>query len=73
LAKANIVGVSPLHHSFGIAEARLVAPGEPKRSVLLERITRLGQGRMPPLATSVVDWDGAKMLREWIERLPKAE
>jgi len=73
LAKANIVGVNPLHYSFGIAEARLVAAGEPGRSVLLERITRLGQGRMPPLATSVVDRDGAALIRKWIEQLPKAE
>ncbi|HUY33092.1 MAG TPA: PQQ-dependent sugar dehydrogenase [Pirellulales bacterium] len=73
LAKANIVGVSPLHHAFGIAEAKLVAPGEPDRSLLLQRITRLGQGRMPPLATSVVDAQAAELIRAWIEQLPKAK
>ncbi len=69
MARTGILGIVPQHESFGIADARLVAPGDPDRSVVYQRIIRLGPGRMPPLASSVVDEKGAQLLREWIARL----
>jgi glucose/arabinose dehydrogenase/mono/diheme cytochrome c family protein len=62
----HLIGEKPLHDAFGVADARLVAPGDPDRSVLLLRLTRRGTGQMPPLATSEVDQEGVKLLREWI-------
>lgn len=70
-AKSNFIGVRPLHARFGIEDARLISPGAPDRSVLLKRLAIRGQGQMPPLATSVVDEAGVKLIREWIESLPK--
>jgi mono/diheme cytochrome c family protein len=70
-AKTNFIGVRPLHDKFGIEDARLVSPGAPDRSVLLRRLATRGRGQMPPLATSVVDEAGVKLLRAWIESLPK--
>lgn len=67
--KTKMIGVAPLHDKFGIEGALLVAPGEPERSVLLKRLTMRGRGQMPPLATSVVDEAGVKLLKEWIESL----
>ncbi len=69
--KTNVIGVAPLHDKFGIGGALLIAPGEPERSVLLKRLTTRGRGQMPPLATSIVDEAGIKLLREWIESLPR--
>ncbi|MGE5193354.1 MAG: PQQ-dependent sugar dehydrogenase [Deltaproteobacteria bacterium] len=70
-AKTNFIGVRPLHDKFGIEDARLISPGAPDRSVLLRRLATRGRGQMPPLAASVVDEAGVKLLRAWIESLPK--
>jgi mono/diheme cytochrome c family protein len=68
--KMNLFGVKPLHDALGIDEAKLLDPGHPERSVLLERLSRRGRGQMPPLATSKVDEQAVKLLRDWIRSLP---
>jgi hypothetical protein len=69
LDKARIVDVKPVHHTFDLPDARLVSPGHPERSVLLQRISHRGEGHMPPLATSVTDRQAVQLLREWIEQM----
>ena len=73
--KALIVDAAPVHTKFGIDDARIVAPGQPERSVLLHRLQQRGRGQMPPLATSLVDTQAVELLREWISELtpPPAE
>ena len=44
-----------------------MSPGSLKNSVLFERIRQDQSGRMPPLATQVLDERAIEMLREWIE------
>jgi hypothetical protein len=66
LDKMRILDAKPQHHTFGIQDARLIAPGEPDRSVLLERVRRRGVGQMPPLATNVADREAVELLRAWI-------
>ena len=39
--------------------------------MIYHRLTKLGLGRMPHVASNVVDDKAAKMLREWISQLPK--
>ena len=56
-----------------IEQARVVAPGDPERSVLLRRVTQRGPGQMPQLATSVVDAAAVAMLKEWIRSLKPSE
>src|SRR5262249_5274874 len=64
----------PVHDTFEMPDPRLTAPGSTDRSILYQRLTRRGPGQMPPLATRVVDEQGAAMLREWITGLKaKAE
>jgi glucose/arabinose dehydrogenase/mono/diheme cytochrome c family protein len=70
--EAHLYGAPPQHQAFGVQDALLIAPGEPDRSVLLQRIARRGQNQMPPLATSEVDREAVRMLREWITGM-KAE
>jgi uncharacterized repeat protein (TIGR03806 family) len=68
-SKMEVVGVRPIHDSLGVADPLLVAPGDPDRSLLLRRMTTLGPGRMPRLATSVVDEEAARMIADWIRSL----
>ena len=69
--KQNLINAEPLHDRFGIVNAKLVAPGSPERSLLLQRIARRGRGQMPQLATSIVDERAVALLTEWIESLAK--
>ena len=64
------VGVKPTQGTFGMTEARVISPGDPFRSVLLYRMSKLGKGRMPYSGSSMVDVKATQLIREWIERLP---
>jgi uncharacterized repeat protein (TIGR03806 family) len=58
---------TPLHGTLGLAEgARLVVPGDPAKSVLLARVVRSAEGRMPPLGSQSADPRAARLLVEWI-------
>jgi uncharacterized repeat protein (TIGR03806 family) len=67
--KMRALGERPLHQTFDLPDARLVAPGRPERSVLLHRAMTRGPGQMPPLASRRPDEAGVRLLREWIESL----
>ncbi|MGH7172597.1 MAG: PQQ-dependent sugar dehydrogenase [Gemmataceae bacterium] len=71
LDKMRLIDVKPVHDTFGLPDARLVAPGHPERSVLLRRISHRDAGHMPPLATSIVDRDAAQVMHDWIKQLKK--
>lgn len=73
LDQTKTVNVDPLHNRFGIKDAKVVAPGEPERSVLLTRISRRGtnSGQMPQVATTKVDERAVELIRDWIKSLPK--
>jgi glucose/arabinose dehydrogenase/mono/diheme cytochrome c family protein len=49
-----------------IPQNRVVKPGSPELSMLLKRISTLGEGRMPPLASSVLDKSAIDLLTAWI-------
>lgn len=68
--KMRLFDIQPLHDRLGVDNALLVAPGDPERSILYQRVARVGAGRMPPLSSSVVDQRGAKLLYDWIKQLP---
>ena len=65
--KMKLIRERPLHDKFGIADALLVAPGSPKKSVLLHRMTHRGRGQMPPLGSARVDEKAVKLFEAWIE------
>lgn len=71
--KMNIIDIKPVHQNFSLPDARLVAPGDPERSVLIHRISIRGPGQMPPLATARIDQDAVAMMREWVKSLKKAQ
>jgi hypothetical protein len=67
LHQMKLVDVPPQHDSFGLKDAKLIAPGRPEKSVLLHRVGCRGLGQMPPLATSQVDEAALQMLKEWVK------
>jgi mono/diheme cytochrome c family protein len=69
LDKMKTIDVPPLHHTFDLKDARLIAPGHPERSALLYRLTHRGPGQMPPLSTRMVDREAVEMLAEWIRNM----
>ena len=69
LHRTQLLGQMPLLGDLGVAGAQLLRPGDPDRSLLLLRPAAQNTGRMPPLATSIVDTFGTHLLRRWIEGL----
>jgi uncharacterized repeat protein (TIGR03806 family) len=65
----GVCDATPEQGNLGIAGAFLVAPGAPARSVVSVRIHALGAGRMPPVATRLVDTTGAGLVDAWIASL----
>lgn len=68
LAKQNLVN-GPVLINLTAEPVRAVAPGDPKRSMILRRIETLGPARMPPIGHEVVDHAGVELIRAWIESL----
>ncbi len=60
----------PVRGDFGIADSAVIYPGAPHRSILLDRIARVGSGRMPMIGAREVDRGGLILLRNWILSLP---
>ena len=67
--KMRVIGVKPLHDTFGIADAKLIVPGDPEKSVLYQRMKRRGPGQMPPLATAIADDQTVRLIHDWIKTM----
>ena len=73
LEDMKAVGGKPVQGTFGLADAMIIAPGEPERSVLYYRISSLGGARMPRVGSRVVDEKAVVLFHAWITRLPGAK
>ena len=69
LKDLGIVNVAPAHGDFGVRGAKLVMPGAPEQSILLNRVQRLGLGRMPHISSHVVDEKAVRLLHDWIKEM----
>lgn len=67
--KTSMIDAPPTQGDFGIKNARIILPGDPGRSVLLQRIAKSGQGRMPRLGAHEVDAAGLALLYRWVEQM----
>ena len=67
--KVRLIDESPIHDTMGVASARLVAPGDPERSILYRRLMVRGLNQMPPTSTNRIDERGAELVAEWIRHL----
>ncbi|MDR7091095.1 PQQ-dependent sugar dehydrogenase [Cellvibrio fibrivorans] len=66
LAATQTCNVQPAAGDLGINNARIIAPGEPERSVLLARMKVRDVNQMPPLASHVVDQEAVNVIAAWI-------
>lgn len=55
--------------TFGMKNAKIIVPGDPLRSVLMYRMSKLGYARMPYIGSQVVDGKGVVLISEWIRSL----
>jgi len=67
---ATGVCAPPRIDDLGLPDARIVAPGNPDRSVLLARMGSRGSEAMPPLATTLPDARAVELVTSWIVALP---
>ena len=70
LTEMKVIDILPLHGLKGIAEGKLIVPGEPDRSVLLKRMATRGAGQMPIIATHQIDQAAVDVIRQWILNMP---
>ncbi len=66
LVENMFIDAVPAQGDFGIANARIVAPGDPFRSVVLYRTLKFGRGHMPQFGSNVIDTRGIQVLHDWI-------
>lgn len=57
--------------TFGMSDAKIIVPGDPYRSVLFYRMSKLGYVRMPYIGSHVVDSAGVSLIEKWIRSLPR--
>jgi uncharacterized repeat protein (TIGR03806 family) len=70
LGRQNIVNGEVAAADLGVPGAKLVAPGEPAKSMLLQRMNRRRDVfNMPPLATHRIDTEAVGAVEEWIRSL----
>lgn len=69
LSNTNACDAIPQEGDIGIANARLIAPGDAARSLIIERANRRDSRGMPPLGSNLVDTSGINLLTTWINGL----
>lgn len=70
LRETGTINTVPHQGTFHLKNPRILVPGHPERSLLYHRMTILGLGRMPHIASSVVDRLGTRLIHDWIASLP---
>jgi putative heme-binding domain-containing protein len=64
--KKNVWDCPPTRGDFGIAQAKVIAPGVPTSSTLLYRMAKFGRDRMPHIGAELPDPNGLALISEWI-------
>jgi len=67
LGQQRLVNGNPVAGDLGIPGARIIVPGHPEQSVMLQRLLRNDQFRMPPVSVNNDPQPLASLLRDWIE------
>ncbi len=70
IEKTKALDAKPLQGTFGIANAAILSPGDPYRSLLYFRMAKLGRGRMPHVGSEVIDEPALELMQAWIRQLP---
>ena len=62
---ANLINGTPFN-TLGNPSNRIILPGDTNLSLIHARMSTRGPGAMPPIASSLVDTNGAALLARWI-------
>jgi putative heme-binding domain-containing protein len=73
LKEAKLVDAKPVQGDLGLPDGRIIAKGDPARSVLLYRMTTAGRGHMPYVGAELVDDRGVLLIRDWIASMKPNE
>ncbi|WP_010585657.1 PQQ-dependent sugar dehydrogenase [Schlesneria paludicola] len=73
VSQTMTVNTRPGQGRFNLTDPRILVPGEPQRSLILERMKLEGLGRMPHVASRVVDEKAIAILTEWIASLNRKD
>lgn len=68
-SQMNVIDADPSQGSFGITNAKVVAPGLPLNSTMFYRMATSGSGHMPKLGIGDNDRAGLQLIYQWIESL----
>ena len=71
LKDTGTLNTRPGQGTFDLNDPRIIAPGDPERSLVLYRMKKTGLGRMPHVGSNVVDEKAVKLVEAWIKELPK--
>lgn len=71
LEETGMIGTPGGQGKFDLDDPRILVPGHPERSLIHFRMSKLGLGRMPHVGSNLVDESAVKLIREWIQQLPK--
>ena len=72
LTQTAAVNTKPGQGAFKLSDPRIIVPGDPHRSMILERMKLEGLGRMPHVASKVVDQDAVKVIHDWLASMNDA-
>ena len=69
LERMDVVDAQPVQGGFGLQDPRIIASGDPYRSVLLYRLVKSGRGHMPQFGSNVIDAQGVELIHDWIKSI----
>jgi uncharacterized repeat protein (TIGR03806 family) len=69
MTATNTCNATPASGDLGVAGARIIAPGDASKSLLYLRMSTRDANQMPPVASHVVDTQGAALLQQWINAM----
>jgi putative heme-binding domain-containing protein len=64
--KKNVLDTPPGRGSFGITDAKIIAPGHPEQSTLVYRMAKFGRDRMPHIGAELPDPKGLELIANWV-------
>ena len=74
LMGTNACDVSPQSGDLGLGvNARVIAPGSPEASLVVNRMNRRDSAAMPPLGSHTVDAEGVALITQWIDSLQSCQ
>lgn len=69
LPEMRVADVKPMQGGLGLNDPRLIAAGDPWRSVICVRLAKTGAGHMPVIGPGTVDVQGLALIEDWIAQM----